>query len=456
MSMALLKVLLAAVALVSIAMAADADASPRRIALLLGNADYNGNRQFDDDAQPPYLTDLQYPCADTSLVRRQLSRLQFEIAEHCDSNRDSFRRHADAFADLIGDLPPESIVFVYYSGHGSQQFGSIYWIPTMFTIPPGLQRAPDAVRSAYFHDNAVDIDYLVTLLPQRRDIAVVIALDNCRDAIAPASPTYNEKVTPDMPANFLTQYATTSGETTIDNGTYATFLAEELASGDSIDKVIGRVTSRLYDLADNDKNKYPYIVPGPEFQRMPFLRRLDTQLPVQPPQTLLAVQPPRTDPGRSKGISQTGRPPPGGRMQELQPDSHRTRLDIFWCTGDGEEERYATAMSVGQRIAGNSEEFEIGRIRVRKFDETINSKKGYRVHRNLVRYDKDDIRERNLLGRVVAAFPDVGFLPTPGVGEGGKPTSGYVSAFVCADSSGPTLVDSDPPVGSKKGAAAIK
>lgn len=426
-----------AIALMWQALILDADASPKRVALLLGNADYNGNHQFDAGKQAPYLTDLVHPCADTRLLRRQLSRLQFEITEHCDLNRDTFKQHVDAFADSIRRLPSESIVFVYYSGHGSQQFGSIYWLPTMFALPTDLQHKPDRTRSAYFQDNAINIKHLVTLLPQRKDVAVVFALDNCRDAIAPASPTYDEKVTPLMPANFLTQYATTPGDTTIDNGKYAQILAEELASGDSIDKVIGRVTSRLYEMAGNDDSKYPYVVPGPAFYGMRFLHRLDRQI---------AVRMPQSESSRTKGISQTDQTSELRSMVSLQGDNGRTRLDIFWCAGDGGDKRQATAIAVGQRIASGAQDLGVGRIRVRVLTEEKNSQRGYRIYRNIVRYDRDDVSERKLLARVAAAFPDVGFLPSPGWGTNRGPTGGYVSAFVCADSTSLASAGSGVPV----------
>lgn len=96
-----------------------ASAEPRRLALLIGIADY---RHFAADGQPGQ-TDLRGPHTDVARMKRSLTR--FGFADSLTTTLlDSHASHTAlraAFTALAGQVRgPEDVLVIYYSGHGTQ------------------------------------------------------------------------------------------------------------------------------------------------------------------------------------------------------------------------------------------------------------------------------------------------------------------------------------------------
>ena len=128
-----------ALALVLVAGAGAAQQAPRRIALVIGNADYilDGRIDLSDAAEAEAtrtgrLPDLANSVNDARDIRDALAALHFDVSSYKENaNRLDMIALLDAFGRKIAQAGPDAIVVVYYSGHGMQGEN--------FLIPAGAQ-----------------------------------------------------------------------------------------------------------------------------------------------------------------------------------------------------------------------------------------------------------------------------------------------------------------------------
>lgn len=386
--------------------------APRRIALLVGNSDYNGNGRYDDVPPLNYVHDLKNPCDDIAYVKSTLQAQGFEVRDFCNLDRSGFSTDANTFADAVGSVPDGSVVFVYYSGHGFQHNGRLFAVPTRFQMDADkVEALDDTAQMQFFLKQANDLTDWIRNLVSNNKVAVVIALDQCRDNPVAERAAYNNAVSIRTSPNTLIQYVTTPGDESPDSHAYAKILGDELAKGGDIGDAMARVNSRMWKLFDSaQRTSYADMQVGPAFAALKFT-------------PLKAGAPARQPVSNEKG---------NAAPQTVQADvARRIRLDIIWCQGPDEAERYAFAMTVAKGIKARSDALKIGRIMVKPLSEEKNDHDGYNVHRNLMRYDAGYPDERAILVGVATAFPEGNFLPQRGVGVNGKPTLYYVSMFVC-------------------------
>lgn len=109
----------------------------KRIALIIGNADYNldgrpGLTDADEEAsrRTGHLPDLRNPLNDARDMRDELAKLGFDVSSYKENaTRVDMITLLDAFGKKVREAGPEAIVFVYYSGHGMQIEGENFLLP---------------------------------------------------------------------------------------------------------------------------------------------------------------------------------------------------------------------------------------------------------------------------------------------------------------------------------------
>lgn len=439
---------------------------PRRVALLLGNWDYNLNGQYDKTPSPQSMADLEYPCSDTALIGKRLSEFGFEVSEHCNTSRDQFREVVGGFFKELGTLPDYSIVFVYYSGHGVQQRTSVFSIPVGFTDAPS---DTDDVNSllTHYENHANNIRFITRLLPRGLDIANILVLDNCRSQIAVEDERFHDAlVSINMPVNTLVQYAVSATREAQDNGRFAQMLAEELAVGDQIYTAIGRVDAKIWnEYRSGMRETYSDSDAGQAFKSLSQLAPLRdappsssteyatasaTEAP-EPEQPLAYAANDATESSEKYGgkdepkddVATKGRPIPSVERVEARDIRKRVlsgyrgnhpTVDVLWCVGPGDKQRLEHATYVARTVSSHAEDFGVGMVRTVPLSEEMNKPhNSYNVHMNLMRYDVSQKNEYPLLRQIAAEFPEYGFLPYRGIGVGGRPTPNYVSIFICGD-----------------------
>lgn len=398
--------------------------APQRLALLIGNWDYNNNGIFDEEPESDMQKDLRNPCQDVDLLRKSLEQVRFEVTPICNVAKPDFEQATNTFARKFEQLPSGSVLLIYYSGHGVQQAGYIYSLPVMFRLPEPLLQASDRDQLRHFASQAVDVQTMLEKFSSRSDLAIYIALDQCRNETQQTTSAYNPAVNIRTAENVMIQYSAGPGDYTLDNSAFAKLLAHEISQGGELGIIASRVYAeslRLYRAGQSSTYSSAYA--GRDFASL----RSAGMMLVPVAATTPARPPIKAEPSDGKVDKR--------KILVRKPDNNPS-LDILWCEGEGEAARYRIARDLAEAIAGRAKEYGVGRVMVKPLPVATNMHQGYNVRRNLMRFDPSEPKERILLENVAVQFPELSLLPQRGVGVGGQPTKNYVSAFICEGFSG--------------------
>ena len=124
--------LLGLAALVS-AFAPSAARAEKRIALVIGNAGYQAGA-------------LETPANDAGLIAQTLQAAGFDVVGARDLDQDSLRRAFRDFLEKATSSGPDTVAFVYVSGHGLQLEGENYFVPIDARIARDADIAAEALR----------------------------------------------------------------------------------------------------------------------------------------------------------------------------------------------------------------------------------------------------------------------------------------------------------------------
>lgn len=406
----------------SFARANEAKNEPRRIALLIGNWDYNANGKFDETPEPELQADLHNPCHDVELLKDTLAKVRFgEVETVCNVSKKEFDKRIINFSKKFDKLPPGSVVFIYYSGHGVQQYGYVFSLPVMFRIPEKLHHSKVNEQIQYLSQQAMNVQAMLERFSKRRDRAIYIALDQCRNEALQKFDAFNNAVNIRTEENVMIQYSAAPGDYSPDGvgrqSDFAKLLASEIERGGDIGSIASRVYAESLSLFDKDNAKtYSSAYAGRHFASLR-----------SPAMTISPIH--KEVPTVANTQIHTGTI--NRKPQTIRNVYDNPSLDILWCEGKGEEARYATAMTLAKKLAENAKKYGVGRIKLKPLPVDTNLNGGYGVWRNLMRYDPSESKERMLLEQVAVQFPELELLPQRGVGVGGAPTKNYVSAFIC-------------------------
>ena len=129
------KLFLAAVAFIMLA--AHAQAAERRIALVVGNANYQTGA-------------LPTPANDAGLVAQTLQAAGFDVTGARDLDQDSLRHAFRDFIDKASASGPDAVAFVYLSGYGLQLEGENYFAPIDARITSDASVPSETLRLSDF------------------------------------------------------------------------------------------------------------------------------------------------------------------------------------------------------------------------------------------------------------------------------------------------------------------
>jgi uncharacterized caspase-like protein len=139
------------------ALALPAGAAERRIALVVGNANYQTGS-------------LPTPANDAGLVAQTLQAAGFDVTGARDLDQESLRRAFRDFLDKSSSSGPDTVAYIYLSGYGVQLEGENYFVPVDARIASDASVSAEALRLS---------DYLRPLSALHLK-AVVIVLDLAR------------------------------------------------------------------------------------------------------------------------------------------------------------------------------------------------------------------------------------------------------------------------------------
>ena len=140
----------------AMALAANEAQSERRVALVIGNNDYQFAKKLDNAV------------ADAAAFRKELESRGFQVVYRENANR---RTMNSAMEEFMGKLSTDSVGLIFYSGHGVQINGANYLVPTDLS----------AKVPADFVYDAVDLSKLIERVSQTQAKFSLAVIDACRD-----------------------------------------------------------------------------------------------------------------------------------------------------------------------------------------------------------------------------------------------------------------------------------
>ena len=230
-------VVLMALALLALAIPRTAAAQPgRRLALVVGNADY---------AKAPLAT----PLNDAGLIAQALVRADFDVTALGNADAATLRQAFAAFLGKVQAAGPDATVFVYLAGYGLQYDGDNFFAPVdariardtdvprqalpLSELAQPLEAAPAHAR-IFVYDLARATPFVDTGLPLASGLGLPISPDGTLTALNAAPGTV---AAPDIPPY----------------GAYARALAEMIATpGLRLDTLFQRVRLRVSQQTDGE------------------------------------------------------------------------------------------------------------------------------------------------------------------------------------------------------------
>src|SRR5499427_4757355 len=120
-----------------LALTLSAGAAERRIALVVGNANYQTGA-------------LATPANDAGLVAQTLQAAGFDVSGARDLDQESLRRAFRDFLDKAASAGPDAVAYIYLSGYGLQLEGENYFVPIDARIASDANVSSEALRLSDF------------------------------------------------------------------------------------------------------------------------------------------------------------------------------------------------------------------------------------------------------------------------------------------------------------------
>jgi uncharacterized caspase-like protein len=212
--------------------AVGAEATEKRIALVLGNATYQAGA-------------LQTAANDAGLIAQTLQAAGFDVIGARDLDQEGLRRAFRDFLEKASASGPDTVAFIYLSGYGLQLEGDNYFLPVDAKIGRDTDVVAEGVRIS---------DYLRPLAALKSKASIVV-LDMARKAPFAISgqPLAGGLALVDPPSGALVAFNATPGTVTQEQGgpygAYAQALAEMMREGGlSMQELFDRVRLRVSDV----------------------------------------------------------------------------------------------------------------------------------------------------------------------------------------------------------------
>lgn len=431
-----------------------AEASPR-FALLIGNADYNLNGQFDDTASDDgSLTDLKNSCEDVQLIAEKLIRLGWnddDVVVKCDLKKPEVDHAVDEFAERFASaVAPTAIL--YFAGHGVQINDRNYVFGAGGKPNPDRAAATLSAnpRAKPFAKDAEEItQYVSQNIGEITDGALLVVLDACRENPLIPKLKNNPNVrslsgprpfTP--PFGIMTAYSTSNGELADDgagaNSPFAKALYDRMRPGATIETILNEAATEVYDKTVNlPKPQQPSKLGN--FRQPPtrcltdcdvrdasLLRpRIELamagELDLRGLMTLVQAAPPVASQAEIDAAKAQFKPVTGKeqlrqpvrtvyeRLTNAPDEDARPKMfvDVFWCDGDDlAEVRRVRASELAASLATygryNSSDMPtvLQRVRVRQLTADVNVTTNYLIKGDVIRANEDNLDEQKWAERI--------------------------------------------------------
>jgi hypothetical protein len=228
-------ILITLILLLNINFAQACSTEEKRIALVIGNSNYQ------DQA-----TNLKNPKNDVSGLAQALKTLGFYVFEEYDLTKTDMETAIQNFGSCLKQTG--GIGLFYYSGHGMQFHGENYLIPV---------DGSDALNSKpedFLKQNIVSAEKMLKVMEDAKNDANIIIIDACRNNPykSKGKPIYKDGLAESKaPSGSIIAYAAASGKVAYDGGNYAKYLIKEITKPKVlITTVFDNVRTKVRDATD--------------------------------------------------------------------------------------------------------------------------------------------------------------------------------------------------------------
>ncbi len=222
-------------------MASDQISNQKRLALVVGNNDYE------------HVSKLRNPINDAKLMTDVLTKLGFECMTYYNASRNTLKEAALDFGDKLAS--EKAVGLFFYAGHAIQISGVNYIIPVEATIP-----TRNDVENVCFSINKI----LGHMQYAANDLNIII-LDACRDN--PFADDGSQGLVPlDAPKGSFIAYSTSPGKTAYDgdgdNGLYTGQLAKAMMRpGLKLEDISKEVREEVFRISHETKGEGKEQIP---------------------------------------------------------------------------------------------------------------------------------------------------------------------------------------------------
>jgi uncharacterized caspase-like protein len=217
-----------------------ASLAQQRVALVIGNSSYQA------------VSALPNPTSDARLVAQLLQEASFEVTVASDLGQTEMRQTVQDFAALVAGKGPDTVVLVFYAGHGLQLEGENFLVP----VDARIEREEDVAGETM---RLID---LVKAFENAQPRMLIVMLDACRNnPFAAVKGAGRGLATVDAPTGSLVAYATAPGAEAEDgrgtNSPYTSaFVDVAKEPGLAIEQLFKRVRLRVHK--ETDRRQTPW------------------------------------------------------------------------------------------------------------------------------------------------------------------------------------------------------
>ena len=173
----------------------------KKVALVIGNNRY--------DVSP-----LSNAVNDAVAVKNFLKSAGFQVVYASNANEYTMQSKVTEF---LGKLDSKSVGFVYYSGHGIQEYSQKERRTVNFLIPTNNRQFKSLTDLDY---HAISLNYILDSLSEKKNGLNIVLLDACRTPFKAFSRSSQIGLAPSNATGVYIAYATASGDKALDNGQF--------------------------------------------------------------------------------------------------------------------------------------------------------------------------------------------------------------------------------------------
>lgn len=179
-----------AAALVLAMGAGSAQAPPAKLALVIGNADYNGDARIDvseaglaASEAAGFVPDLRNPLNDAADIRDALRGIGFRVDYVQNADGAGMSTALANFGAKVAEAPTDAQVVIYYAGHAIQVDGANFLIPVGAKLPAAdFSRMPSTQAQTILGRVAVSTNEVLDQFREPSAPGVnLLILDSCRN-----------------------------------------------------------------------------------------------------------------------------------------------------------------------------------------------------------------------------------------------------------------------------------